>query len=101
MITPIADISLGVLLVVFVLYGLGGFIFAILAEAFALWILRWGSYLSSLRDSALVNIVTICLGIFIYIYLTPSWLDITIGRKIPTNMFIMWALSTIVESAGL
>jgi len=100
MITPIADVSLGVLLAVFFVYGLGAFIFVIFSESFALWILRWGSYLRSLRDSALANIVTTFFGISMYVNFAPSWLDISSGSKFSTNMFIMWAVSAIVESVA-
>ena len=50
MITPIADFTPGPILLFVFLYGIAALVFVILVEAFALWVLRWGSYPRALRD---------------------------------------------------
>lgn len=101
MFTPIPDFSLTLLLMYVFFYGVIAFILVVLAEAFALWLLEWGSFLRSLRDSLLANLVTTILGVFLYITYHPPWLDIFDKANITSNMFICWILSAAVESLAL
>jgi hypothetical protein len=70
-------------------------------EAIALWLLLWGSFLRSLRDSVLANFVSTILGVFLNITYHPLWLDIFDKANITSNMFILWGLSTFIESLVL
>jgi hypothetical protein len=101
MFTPIPDFSLTILLMYVFFYGLIAFTLVVLAEAFAFWLLEWGSFLRSLRDSVLANFVTTILGVFLYITYHPPWLDIFDEANIASNMFICWVLSVAVESLAL
>jgi hypothetical protein len=101
MFAPIPYFSFMILWMYVFFYGLIGFTLVVLAEAFALWLLEWGSFLRSFRDSTLVNFVTTFLGLFLYIFFAPNWLDIFDKVHITSNIFICWVLSMAVESLVL
>ena len=97
---PFLDLSMAAILLFF-FYGLVAFLFVIFVEATTLWLLQWGSFLRSLRDSGLANFATTALGLILYISYTPPWLDIFNESRFTSNMFIMWALSSIFEGVAL
>jgi hypothetical protein len=95
------DFSIAHLLLFFFLYGIVAFLFVVLVEAIVLWFLLWGPFLRSLRDSVLANFISTILGVFLNITYHPPWLDIFDKAHITSNMFILWVLSTIIESLVL
>jgi len=98
---PIFDTSIAAIFLYSLIYGLIALIFVVLVETFTLWLLHWDSFLRSLRDSTIANIVTIFFGLSLYTTYAPQWLDIFDETRFTSNMFILWALSVIIESVVL
>jgi hypothetical protein len=98
---PFLDLSMAAILLFFFYYGLVASLFVILVEATILWLLQWGTFLRSFRDAGLANFATTALGLLLYMSYAPPWLDIFNESRFTSNMFILWALSSIFEGVAL
>ena len=96
--TPTLDIGFGYFLSTTFIFGLFVVFFAVVfIETLILWVMKWGSFRRSLFVSALMNIVSGLIGIFIFLAIT--FLDLNI-YFIPYWIF-SWLLSTLLEGIFL
>ena len=112
----IADVAAGPAILIFGLIVGGGLLLAIgMVEAIMLWLLKWGSFWRSLRDSLIVNGASALVGIVMYVLGTPrevySGYDPARGGRIyeqfpPTippllAALLAWGLSVAIEGGLL
>jgi hypothetical protein len=93
---PIPDFSIAQFLMFSLLFGVIAYLVVLFVEGTALWLLQWGSFLRSLRDSAIVNLITSIMGLFPTIFI-PPWLDFFYEIGTAPGMLILCGLSVIVE----
>ncbi len=92
------DLSLGGILMVLLMYGLGAlvvFALVILLEAVVLWLMEWDTFLRSLLDSFLANLATTLLGVF-FTPMTSSSGTIDESSFI-LKFLLLWGLSVLLE----
>ena len=96
---PFADISVGVILLGFFIYGVIAFSAIVLIEAILLRLVQWGSFGRSLLDSFLINLASSAAGIVLAIGGFPLAFLFT-ENMIPT-LLLGLALSILIEGGML
>lgn len=96
--TPPADIGFGYFLSTTFIFGLlVVFLAIVFIEALILWVVKWDSFRSCLIASALMNVLSSIIGVFLFIVIT--FLDLDIGF-IP-YWISSWLLSALLEGTYL
>jgi hypothetical protein len=102
--TPIVgDFFAGPVIMIYgVVAGLIAFVPVVVIEATVLWLLKWGSFGRSLRDSAVANLVSMLLGlvfalVFALVFQSYEW------YTWPPLIFggVAWVLSILIEACTL
>jgi len=98
--TPPLDVSVGLILAIYAVYGTIAFTAVILLEAIALRLLRWGSFARSLLDSFLINLASSLVGVLCALFGWIAWLpDGVVGTLF--SLSLAFALSVLVETVVL
>ena len=63
MLRPMTDLNIGLMLMSFTLFGLIGFVLAVLIEAVVLERAGWGKFRGCLVDSLIMNVISTVLGV--------------------------------------
>lgn len=96
--TPPADIGFGYFFSTTFIFGLFVVFFAIvLIETLILWVMKWDSFRKCLIASAVMNILSGIIGVFLFVVIT--FLDLNISF-IP-YWISSWLLSTLIEGTYL
>jgi len=90
------DFSIAQFLMFSLLFGVVAYLIVLFVEGTVLWLLQWGSFLQSLRDSAIINLITSVMGLFPTIFI-PPWLDFFYEIGTTPGMLILCGLSAIIE----
>lgn len=97
---PIPDFSIAQFLMFSFVFGVIAYFVVLFVEGIVLWLLQWGTFSRSLRDSAVVNLITSILGLFPTIII-PTWLDFFNEIGTAPGMLILCGLSVIIEGVLL
>jgi hypothetical protein len=93
---PVPDFSIAQFLMFSLLYGVVAYLIVLFVEGIVLWLLQWGSFLRSLRDSAIINLITSVMGLIPTIII-PPWLNILYETGTALSLSVLCGLSVIVE----